>query len=104
MSRNCVVGCVVGNRGCVVGLLRCLSLTLKSRQSRQVPAGGMSPLGTPLKTVLGGSESVINIRDNKLEKMIDEILKKTHYSSPIEYLEDRIKRDHATVMRNKKIG
>ena len=27
----------------VVGLLRCRSLTLKSRQSRQVPAGGMSP-------------------------------------------------------------
>jgi len=36
--------------------------------------------------------------------MIDEILKKTPYSSPIEYLEDRIKRDHAMVMRNKKIG
>ena len=47
---------------------------------------------------------MINIRDNKLEKMIAEILKKTHYSSPIEYLEDKIKRDHATVMRNKKIG
>ena len=61
-------------------------------------------VGDSLKTVLGGSESVINIRDNKLEKMIDEILKKTHYSSPIEYLEDRIKRDHATVMRNKEIG
>ena len=46
---------------------------------------------------------MINIRDNKLEKMIDEILKRTHYSSPIEYLEDRIKSDHATVMRNKKM-
>ena len=34
---------------------------------------------------------MINIRDNKLEKMIDEILKRTHYSSSIEYLEDRIK-------------
>ena len=31
----------------VVGLLRCLSLTLKTRQSRQVPAGTMSPLVTP---------------------------------------------------------
>ena len=31
----------------VVGLLRCLSLTLKSRQSRQVPAGAISPLVTP---------------------------------------------------------
>ena len=47
---------------------------------------------------------MINIRDNKLEKMIDEILKRTHYSSPLEYLEGRIKKDHAMVMRNKKIG
>ena len=47
---------------------------------------------------------MINIRDNKLEKMIDEILKRTHYSSPIEYIEDWIKKDHATVMKNKKIG
>jgi len=36
--------------------------------------------------------------------MIDEILKRTHYSSPIEYLEIRVKRDHAMVMKNKKIG
>jgi hypothetical protein len=36
--------------------------------------------------------------------MIDEILKKTPYSSAIEYLEERIKRDHAMVIRNKKIG
>ena len=31
----------------VIGLLRCASLTLRSRQSRQVPAGAMSPLVTP---------------------------------------------------------
>ena len=31
----------------VVGLLRCLSLTLKSRQSRQVHVDAMSPLVTP---------------------------------------------------------
>ena len=47
---------------------------------------------------------MINLKDNKLEKMIDEILKRTHYSSPLMYLEDRIKRDYAMVMRNKKIG
>ena len=35
----------------VVGLLKCLSLTLKSRQSRQVTAGGMSPLGTPFLVI-----------------------------------------------------
>jgi len=46
---------------------------------------------------------VINIKDSKLEKMVDEILKRTHYSSPVEYLQDRIKRDHAMVMRNKMI-
>ena len=56
------------------------------------------------KTVPGGSESVINIGDKKLEKMIDEILKRTHYASPTEYLEDRIKRDYSMVMKNKKIG
>ena len=47
---------------------------------------------------------MINLKDNKLEKMIDEILKRTHYSSPLEYLEDSIKKDHALVTRNKKIG
>jgi hypothetical protein len=31
----------------VIGLLKCLSLSLKSRQSRQVLAGAMSPLVTP---------------------------------------------------------
>ena len=31
----------------VVGLLRCFSLTFKSRQSRQVRADAMSPLVTP---------------------------------------------------------
>ena len=31
----------------VVGLLKCLSLTLKSRQSRQVRVDAISPLVTP---------------------------------------------------------
>ena len=47
---------------------------------------------------------MINIRDNKLEKMIDEILKRTHYSSPNEYLENRIRSDHDKVMKNKMIN
>jgi len=34
---------------------------------------------------------VIHLKDNKSEKMIDEILGITHQSSPGEYLEDRIK-------------
>ena len=47
---------------------------------------------------------MINIKDNKLEKMIEEILKRTPFSSSLEYLEDRIRRDHALVVKNKKIG
>ena len=41
------IGVVLLNRFGIVGFPRCRSLTLKSRQSRQVPAGGMSPLVTP---------------------------------------------------------
>ena len=36
--------------------------------------------------------------------MIDEILKRTHYSSPDEYLEDRVKRDYEMVLKGKKIN
>lgn len=36
--------------------------------------------------------------------MIDEILKRTHYSSPVEYLEDRIQRDYEMVLKGKKIN
>lgn len=53
--------------------------------------------------MLGERETVINIKNHKIEKMIDEILKRTHYASPIEYLEDRSKRDHALVIKSKKI-
>ena len=60
--------------------------------------------GKFLKTVLGGNENVINIKNYKLEKMLDEILRRTHYSSPIEYLENRIKSDYDKVRKNKKIG
>ena len=41
------IGVVLLDKIGVVGLPRCRFLTLKSRQSRQVPAGGMSPLVTP---------------------------------------------------------
>ena len=41
------VGVMLLDKIGVVGLLKCLSLTLKSRQSRQVLAGAMSPLVTP---------------------------------------------------------
>ena len=44
------------------------------------------------------------IKNYKIKAMIDEILKRTHYSSPDEYLEDRIKRDHALVIKGKKIN
>ena len=56
------------------------------------------------KTVSGEREDVDTIKNYKIKAMIDEILKRTHYSSPDEYLEDRIKRDHALVIKGKKIN
>jgi hypothetical protein len=44
------------------------------------------------------------LKNKSTLKMIDEILKRTHYSSPVEYLEDRIKRDYGTVLKGKKIN
>ena len=46
----------------------------------------------------------MNLKSKSILKMIDEILKRTHYSSPDEYLEDRIKRDYALVIKGKKIN
>ena len=40
------IGVVLLDKFGVVGLLRRRALTLKSRRSRQVPSGGMSPLVT----------------------------------------------------------
>ena len=56
------------------------------------------------KTVSGEREDVDTIKNYKIKAMIDEIMKRTHYSSPDEYLEDRIKRDHALVIKGKKIN
>jgi hypothetical protein len=46
---------------------------------------------------------MITIKNPKIEALIDEILKRTPYPDPIQYLEERIKRDHAQVIRNKKL-
>jgi hypothetical protein len=46
---------------------------------------------------------MIKIQDSKIESLVDEILKRTTYSDPLQYLEERIKKDHAQVMRNKKL-
>ena len=56
------------------------------------------------KTVSGEREDVINIKNHKIKAMIDEIMKRTHYSSPVEYLEDRIQRDYEMVLKGKKIN
>jgi hypothetical protein len=46
---------------------------------------------------------MIKIQNPKIESLVDEILKRTPYSSSVNYLEERIKKDHAQVMRNKKL-
>ena len=46
---------------------------------------------------------MIKIQNPKIESLVDEILKRTTYSDPLQYLEERIKRDHAQVIRNKKL-
>lgn len=46
---------------------------------------------------------MISIRNPKVEKWIDEILKRSKFTDPMEYLEARIKQDYASVMKNKKL-
>ncbi len=46
---------------------------------------------------------MIVIKNPKTEKLIDEILKKTQYSDPIEYLEARVKKDYELVSKNKRL-
>ena len=46
---------------------------------------------------------MISIKNHKIEKMIDEILKRSRYADPLEYLESRIKSDYETLMKNKKL-
>ena len=46
---------------------------------------------------------MISIKNPKIERLIDEILKRSRYSDPLEYLESRIKSDYEIVMKNKKL-
>ena len=46
----------------------------------------------------------IRIQNQKIEKWIDEILKRTKFSDPKEYLEYRVKQDYDSVMKNKKLA
>ena len=46
---------------------------------------------------------MISIKDHKTQKFIDEILQRTKYSTPLEYLEARIKSDFESVIKNKKL-
>jgi len=46
---------------------------------------------------------MISIKNPKIERLIDEILKRSKYSDPQEYLESRIKSDYETVIKNKKL-
>ena len=45
----------------------------------------------------------IRIQNQKIEKWIDEILKRTKYSDPLEYLESRVRSDFDAVIKNKKL-
>jgi hypothetical protein len=45
----------------------------------------------------------IRIQNQRTEKIIEEILKRTKYSSPLEYLEARIQSDFEAVIKNKKL-
>lgn len=46
---------------------------------------------------------MISIKNPKIEALIDEILKRSSFSDPLQYLEERIKRDHAQAIKNKKL-
>lgn len=48
-------------------------------------------------------KDMIIVRNQMLEKLIDEILKRTPYSSAVEYLEARITADYQSALKNKKI-
>ena len=45
----------------------------------------------------------IRIQNQKIEKWIDEILKRSKFSDPLEYLEAMVKRDYELVAKNKKL-
>lgn len=45
----------------------------------------------------------IQIKNIKSIELINEILKRTSYSDPVSYLEDRVKSDYEAVIKNKKL-
>jgi hypothetical protein len=47
---------------------------------------------------------MISIRNSKVEKWIDEILKRSKFADPVEYLEARIKQDYESAIKNKKLS
>jgi hypothetical protein len=46
---------------------------------------------------------MIVIKNPKIEKIIDDILKRSKYSDPVEYIESRVKRDYELIAKNKKL-
>lgn len=46
---------------------------------------------------------MISIKNPKTEKLIEEILKRSKYSHPLEYLEARIKADYDSMIKNKRL-
>lgn len=46
---------------------------------------------------------MISIKNPKFEKLINEILKRSKFSDPLEYLEAMVKRDYELVVKNKKL-
>lgn len=50
-----------------------------------------------------GEDIVIIIRDKKIIRLVDEILKRTGFSSAQEYFELRVKSDLERVIKNKKL-
>ena len=46
---------------------------------------------------------MLSIKNPKVEKWIDEILKRSKFSDPLEYLEAMVKRDYELVVKKKKL-
>jgi hypothetical protein len=46
---------------------------------------------------------MITLKNRKTELLIEEILKRTKFSDPVEYLEARVRSDFEKAIKNKKI-
>jgi hypothetical protein len=46
---------------------------------------------------------VISIKNPKIEKWIDEILRRSKFSGPLDYIEARVKQDYELVIKGKKL-